>query len=242
MIRYNSLKEAGAFISYILIKDLQKSFPKLAGAYSQIFRGKPKIAINSATQITLSGSSGDGYKAIAVLYHDEQIKVIEGSWGGSNMFVATPVDDYKKPIPIHSGDAIMECQVGAHESCTLYIHPDNIAKMLPPPEGGDITSLEKLMLGILVGLISSARLEEFKNGLQGSNYTLSQYAKGITKEDIKKDLDIVLEALNGSKKIIDIWKKVAEGLQAKKLVKISSNGAVALTIEGKSMARRNAGW
>jgi len=120
---------------YIELRNLPASI--LRALQSLEYHNKD-IRVETAEKVSLGSPSGDGSRAFACVGNiiTGGFRTIYGSWGGSNMFTKTIVDDCEKefPIPIE-GFVILGCTGGYKHSpfCTVYVNPKSVNSALLPP-------------------------------------------------------------------------------------------------------------
>jgi len=100
-----------------------------------------------------------------------------GSWGGANPFEAKAVDRDETMYPMTIGVAVIKGESGGNGMCfaKLYLHPDNIVKMLP--EQPTLTERQKGVLKIFDGLKPAYRKSELER-------------EGLTTDDIEECLKL----------------------------------------------------
>jgi len=94
------------------------------------------ISIAAKDSVCLASCGGDGYRAFAAVVNLETgtNTVTWGSWGGANMFQESkerPVDRDFSPQPTQPGFAYITGSQGEHVFASIYLHPDNVQKLLP---------------------------------------------------------------------------------------------------------------
>lgn len=98
--------------------------------------GRRDIGIDARESVAMAIGGGDGYRGFVVLVDlaTGRAETHTGSWGGSNMFNRTnAVDLDNTDRAIHVGMAVIKGhQGGGRPVCaTVYLHPANVAKLLP---------------------------------------------------------------------------------------------------------------
>ena len=235
-----SLYESSTNVGVITINELQKAFPALATAYRQIFSGKrPDIKVVSTDHFSGSGG-GQGTREIAVFYKNGQTKMIQGSWGGANANASATANalDLSSAIPLGFDEGVMACTEGYYQSCRLYLNPSLVNPTLlgSPDQATDLDMFEVAVIAAMGSLISSFRKKEFFEFMQGSlgSFRLEEPFKVKPTKEQKKQLFKDKYAPMGVTTYDQLWMKILQNLSQKDYLKISSNGATALTMKGKN--------
>lgn len=148
----NSLTEAFNRGTTYATKDMPDSVKK---ALRQVGYKRSTISVIPATEVSPSYAGGAGRRGFFVAFDlaTGNIKVHEvGSWGGSNMFNPTnrvDLDQKMYPIPLNAG--VIQGSEGETVFADLYIHPENLAKLVTAGEKLDLTKEE-------LGILAAARL------------------------------------------------------------------------------------
>lgn len=137
------------------------------------------VAIEGATRIAMHGSRWDGgyrnvYTAVCL-----------------QTFVAKriPVDTFGSPevdIPTDAAIVVFHYQ-GIRDSVSIYVHPDNLTRMLPA--GNDVSNSEAIVL------IWTAALKNTYAGESDIRFKRAKDSQGITRED----WDSAMESLKARK-------------------------------------------
>jgi hypothetical protein len=120
--------------------------------------GKKDIGIKAQESFTfVGGAYGDGYRAWAVLMNLEtgESKSFIGSWGGSNMFTKSHVDDDQTIHNIPVNGIVIEGQEGRWVSASIIVHANNMPKYLPAVS--EITDAEGKILYYFSAYTSAGR-------------------------------------------------------------------------------------
>ncbi|KPK27036.1 MAG: hypothetical protein AMK69_11035 [Nitrospira bacterium SG8_3] len=133
----------------------------LQRALDSVSYHRKDVSVEGKTETQINVFSGEGAKAFAIILNlgTGERKTIWGSWGGANMFNPhnqVDLDGSSHKIPING--AVILGSIGHSTWATIVVHPENIQKLLPAPE--ETTELEKGILSIYQGIISSYRKQE----------------------------------------------------------------------------------
>jgi hypothetical protein len=125
--------------------------------------GATDIEVIAAESVSPSGISGDGMRAFVVIVDlaSGQCKSMQGSWGGPNMFnPQNQVDLDRADYPIPEGVAVVKGTTGYPRTfATLYLAPQNVAKLLPAPV--ELDARDQWILYTFDGLSSKGRRWEW---------------------------------------------------------------------------------
>lgn len=116
---------------YVRTKDLPSS---ITCALSAVGYRRADINIEASETTSMRVSSGAGRRGFVVLVDIATGRTEQhtGSWGGANMFNpknAVDLDGTERPII--PGMAVISGSEGEKVFATIYLHPENIAKLLP---------------------------------------------------------------------------------------------------------------
>lgn len=136
---------------------------------------KRNIEVIPLASVNVSSAGGAGQRAFAMavnLQTGKQSELLKGSWGGPSPYSSSPMDDLRAaPYKIPNNGAVIKGSEGGGSTwAQIYIHPDNMAALLPGDV--DLTDREKTILAVL-GLVSSYRKQELARGR-------------VTKEELRK--------------------------------------------------------
>lgn len=134
-----------------------------------------------------AGEAGMRGFAIAVNLATGERAETWGSWGGANMFNprnAVDLDTRDHALPVN-GAVIVGSQGGRGTFASVYVHPQNIAAMLPAPREA-LSEREQLALDCVGSCVSSYRKDVFARGGLGAygptnEYVVALAAKGLVK-------------------------------------------------------------
>lgn len=146
---------------FVEVKTLPESILQLL---STVGFNKKDIRVRAVEQVSISQAGGSGRRSFvgfAMLDGSLEPRIYYGSWGGANPFENYAVDNDNTLKNMAPGYCILlGYEGGGHPThATLYIHPENAAKMLP--EKSSISERERLILGAYVGLTSAGRKNEW---------------------------------------------------------------------------------
>lgn len=161
------LKAAATGGRYFKTRDLPVA---LFNALRDVRYGKSDILVSPREKYRVQSMGGDGYQSfvVAVDLGTGRTKEIEGSWGGPSIndpYNQVDRDDTEYPLP-YNGAVIVGSRGGGHPTyAEIYVHPDNLQKLLPGGEV-EVTDNEVKVLQIIKAIKSSYRGDEFsRNGL-----------------------------------------------------------------------------
>src|SRR5258708_7518672 len=123
---------------YVSLKDLPDT---IVSALSSVGYHSKDINVEAQETVSMFDSGGAGRRGFVVLVDIATGRCERhlGSWGGSNMFnPRNAVDLDTQERAIIPGMAVIKGSEGERTYATLYLHPDNLVKMLPAkPEVSD---------------------------------------------------------------------------------------------------------
>jgi hypothetical protein len=145
---------------YAKIRELPESVRR---ALESVRYGAADIEVIAAERVSPSGASGSGMRAFVVIVDlaTGECKHMQGSWGGSNMFnPQNQVDLDTQDYPIPAGVAVVKGSTGYPRTfATLYLAPQNMAKLLPAPI--ELDARDQWILYTFDGLNSRGRRDEW---------------------------------------------------------------------------------
>ena len=126
--------------TYVTVKDLDAPIQE---ALASVGYGRKDIAVKVSATVELSGASGDGYRAFAILVNlvTGDYETHQGSWGGTNAFTRTAVDDDTRHHTLPGHGVVITGQRGGGRPvyATLHIPASMTARILPPAAGPELT-------------------------------------------------------------------------------------------------------
>lgn len=133
--------------TYVAVTELPESIQR---ALKSVGYGRKDIDIEPRETVAMAFGGGDGYRGFVVLVDlaTGRTERHMGSWGGANMFnPKNAVDLDTTDRAIHVGMAVIKGYEGGSRpvSATVYLHPDNVVKLLPAKP--TLTERELLVLG-----------------------------------------------------------------------------------------------
>lgn len=152
-------------IIYALVSTLPSSVTRLL---SEVGFNKKDISICAVEQVSILQAGGDGQRSFvgfAMLDDSQEPRVYYGSWGGANAFETYAVDNDNTLHDMVLGSCIvLGYEGGGHPThANLYVHPDNVAKLLPITFA--ITDRLRSILRQFQGLTSAGRKDEWARDL-----------------------------------------------------------------------------
>ena len=172
---------------YYDVKDLPDP---LARALKAVKYGKKDIRVVPRSNYSVMGAGEDGFRefVVAVNLITGAWEVEKGSWGGANMFTSNAVDLDARVRPLPPNGAIIKGSEGGGKPvhAVIYIHPDNLADVLPAGTEDPLTEDENKALQIVEHNRGTYRAEYFnRHGLGVYGRTnpvlLSLAKKGLLK-------------------------------------------------------------
>jgi hypothetical protein len=136
--------------SFVIVKDLPAS---LQAALDQVGYGRKDVEVTISTTVVLASPAyGDGYRGYTTLVNVDsgETQTVNGQWGGSNMFVSSPVDEDETPYQLPDFGAVIKGQVGGGRpvSAHVYIPAAQAPKVLPSGLEEPLPALEREALAI----------------------------------------------------------------------------------------------
>jgi len=178
---------------------------------------KRDISVIPSESVCVRDGSGDGIRAFCITINmaTGETRRVDGSWGGSNMFVTRQVDadDTKHQIPINGAVFLGREGGGLPVRGSLYVHPASMPPALPAvPE---LTDSDKAILKQWVSLTSAGRKNEWER------YDLDMKYGNGTSYSARRPTPAELDSL------------VSRGLLSR-----NKAGAISITIAGKNAIGR----
>jgi hypothetical protein len=121
---------------HIAVKELS---PHVRNALASVGYGAKDILVEAANEIHPSAYAGEGQRAFCVILNltTGERKTLSGSWGGSNMFTSTLVDDTRGEdrAPMPEDGVVIKGSIGYPRTfATIYAHPNTVGRFLPSGE------------------------------------------------------------------------------------------------------------
>jgi hypothetical protein len=111
-----------------------KSLPPIVRrALESVGYAHTDIAIEARERVWLADAGSAGQRAFAVILDlaTGQALRLNGSWGGPNMFRDTVVDSDDRERVLTPGLMVIKGSEGNRTYATIYVHPENMAPLLP---------------------------------------------------------------------------------------------------------------
>ena len=123
---------------------------------------KKDIEVSTATELDLSIAGGHGVRGFVVIINlvTGESSISQGSWGGSNLFCPTNAVDNDTGLHVLpvNGAVIKGTSGYGGTFATVYINPDNLAKLLPSED--TVTPRQAKILSIYKGYKAAYRKEQ----------------------------------------------------------------------------------
>jgi hypothetical protein len=143
---------------YVTITELPDT---ITSALKSVGYGRKDINVEPRETVSVQDMGSSGRRGFVVLVDiaTGRTELHQGSWGGANMFnPANAVDLDGAERQIIPGMAVIKGSEGDTVYATLYLHPDNLVKMLPAKP--EVTKREAGILYVFCAYKSSSRKEE----------------------------------------------------------------------------------
>jgi hypothetical protein len=143
---------------HVPVKDLA---PILQRALRGVDYHRADIEIEPREEVTLGVAGGDGQRGFAIMVDmsRDSYETMRGSWGGSNMFAVTEVDDSTGVGKLPPHGALIKGTTGYPRTyATVYCHPD-MMKLLPSGNEEALTEDQQWLLNVHCGFTSAYRKE-----------------------------------------------------------------------------------
>jgi hypothetical protein len=240
---FKRLNEAA--VGSMRLKDLGKIFPAIVDAYRETVdygerESNPSVNINSSEKFSFSHPWADGYRVVNILYKNGKAVVLNSEWSGNEVEAMRNgnIADSGKSIELKPGEVGLSVQHGQKNFCHLYIHPDNVNKLITS-DSSDLNNLEKVTLMIMRAIKGGYRMKYFMEyvrsaDFRGTNFHLKDEDK-ITKEQL---MELIKEKYPGALKIQELYDVVLSGLISKGYATKNNS----LTEKGKSFVITYRGW
>lgn len=151
---------------YTLVKELPTI---IQTALSRVEYGCKDIEVKTAESLSPGQGGGQGRRSFLVLINlaTGAVEQHTGSWGGANPFENRQVDLDQNSYPIPEGLAALKGSMGHPRTfATLYLHPANVAKLLPPKT--ELNIREVSILRDFHSLTSAGRKNEWARNPQSA--------------------------------------------------------------------------
>jgi hypothetical protein len=128
---------------HIEVKDLTPAIRRALEAVRYGVRDIPVIAAERVSVNSSAPSKGSRGFTMVVNLETGKFEITHGSWGGSNIFVKTHVDDSDETVAIPENGVVIKGSTGYPRTFAyLYAHPKAIAKFLPSGDEETLTEVE----------------------------------------------------------------------------------------------------
>ena len=127
-----------------------------------------------------SSSCFEGNRGYTILLNMEtgEKKFFEGSWGGSNMFVKTVVDDLDQKFTMPQGCAVIKGESGGRgHFSTIYLRSDNVVPGLLNAPAIDADTYRALRPHCLIGQYKQAAMASIPQALTDAAVAAGLLAK-----------------------------------------------------------------
>ncbi len=188
--------------TYVQVSDLPQA---IQAALSAVGYARKDISLEARESISPSVAGGQGSRGFFVtcnLATGARSAVSYGSWGGANMFNKdnqADMDHEAHVIPFNG--AVIKGSSGNTVFATVYVNPDNLAKMLPAKT--DVSADEARALGVMLGYKASYRKDEYERlGLSFEALKPGLIAKGLIKVNAAGSATITTEGKNAAKRTL----------------------------------------
>lgn len=143
-----------------------KEFPQsIQLALKGLNYNRADIKVEAATEVSPFIGGGKGMRGFYLILNLEtgEKKLMQGSWGGSNMFNPdNQVDNDHGKYKIPPGVIVIQGTQGYRGTmASLYIHPDNVVKFLPEKKA-ELDPRDRWILYTFDGLTSAGRRKEWE--------------------------------------------------------------------------------
>lgn len=133
----------------------------LRAALKAVGYGAKDVGVTPQDAVTPNAYAGEGQKGFVVIVNLETGKreTLGGDWGGGGMSLK-PIDAASQDVRIPpNGAVIIGTEGWPRTMASIYVHPDGIARLLPPAAA--VTDREQLILRTIRSLTSAGRKEVF---------------------------------------------------------------------------------
>jgi hypothetical protein len=219
-------------VAYIKASDMKSAYPLLFNAYKNYMEGKnPKISLYVTEKYSYTPIASqpevDYYRDTHYLLYKEG-KVL-------HYYEGDPIESSPTKPGVYFmeyGDVALEFSTGYYTHCNMYVSPQTV-NQLALEEDKALDPLQEFVLVCLKSYMSSYRKKSFIEQMRGYGYLGDDQIVSAANSDFFYD---------GRKELLKLYKEVYESsydnivlsLQGHGLAKVSSNGATAITIEGKN--------
>ncbi len=217
---------------YITDKELQDAFPELYRIYKEYYgSSRPKITVDTIEEyrfnpiITDGGTDTFNYIAYVIMRDNDVVVFDAGREDASKK--APNFKFYLKPT-----DAIMELGYAGYQKGLVHlrVHP-SFMNPTALPLSSDLSAPEKAVLVILKSYMSAYRLKNFVHPFSMRGEIIIEKFR-YPEKDFWKEVAELTKARTKE----EAYATILEMLAQKGYVKISSNGAAQLTMDGKNIA------
>jgi hypothetical protein len=117
--------------------DVRECPPHVRAALEAIGYGARDIELVAAESFSPYSEAGKGSRGVCVIVNlaTGEREQLRGSWGGSNPFARTLVDDSQELVPMPANAAVIKGQTGYPRTfARILVHPDALPRLLPAAE------------------------------------------------------------------------------------------------------------
>lgn len=133
----------------------------LRAALKTVGYGAKDVGVTPQEAVTPNAYAGEGQRGFVIIVNLETGKreTLGGDWGGGGMSIK-PIDAASQDVRIPpNGAVIIGTEGHPRTMASIYVHPDVIAKLLPPTAA--VTDREQMILRTIRSLTSAGRKEVF---------------------------------------------------------------------------------
>jgi hypothetical protein len=137
---------------HVEVKDLT---PAIRKALEGVRYGARDIEVLPAETFTPYSEGGRGQRGFTLVLNLEtgESKTVRGSWGGSNMFVQSPVDHSTEALPLPQTGVVIKGTTGHPRTfATIYAHPAAVGRFLPSGDDEVLTDEEQQAIYCFAGI------------------------------------------------------------------------------------------
>jgi len=114
--------------------DVRECPPHVRAALEAVGYGARDIALEAAETFSPASEAGKGSRGFCAIVNlaTGEREILRGSWGGSNPFTSSHVDDNRESLPMPANAAVIKGQTGYPRTfARILVHPDALPRLLP---------------------------------------------------------------------------------------------------------------
>lgn len=160
---------------------------------------KSDIKVSAVETVSMFDAGSNGMRGFFTLINmgSGEFSTTYGSWGGANAFESNPVDRNEQNHALPANFAAIKGASGSPGTfAQVYVHPSNVAAMLP--KVAEVSQREKDILDAFKSLTSAGRKDSFARGKVKAPELATLVQRGLLKANKAGAMSITTEGKNAA--------------------------------------------